>query len=290
MRSILLHAYRMLTRPFAGFGLRRFWAVQALHLFVSRHVARGSVEVQGDTLCLDRLDTLGLAAFGTYDPTATQLLTEQIHGGDVALDIGAHIGYYTLLLARLVGPEGHVYAFEPDPENFKLLERNVATNHRANVSLVQKAVGDRTANAALFLSSQNLGDHRLYDPGDEARIRVQIECVDLNNFFRDYEREINFVKIDIQGAEWAAIQGMSGLLERFPGVRLLLEYWPWGLRAYGANPETLLRQLEVYGFDFYDVNEVSGRVTKTTIDRLLLAYSASLNNATNLYCVRDSRT
>ncbi len=89
-----------------------------------------------------------------------------IKPGQTVIDVGANIGYYnTLQFAKLVGPTvSRVYAFEPDPDNFALLRKNVAQNGYANVVCIQKAVSDQTSKLKLFRNSQNHGDHRIYPP------------------------------------------------------------------------------------------------------------------------------
>jgi FkbM family methyltransferase len=286
MRGLLLRVYRRLARLFAGRGLRRFRAVQALHVAVSRHLARGYVKVQGDTIFLDRIDTLGLAAYGTYDPVATGLVRRHLQTGDVVVDVGAHIGYYTLLFARVVGPAGHVFAFEPSPENFSTLQRNVAANGHANVTLIPKAVSKKRGHLLLYLSETNLGDHRIYDPGDEPRAVIEVESVALDQFFLTYSGAIDLVKLDIQGAELAALQGMTRLLEQFPTAKLLLEFWPLGLKEFGVEASALLELLEAQGFSLYDVNEVAKTVERRTATSLLRTYTVASKNATNLFCIR----
>ncbi len=83
-------------------------------------------------------DFLGFYLIGEYEPETTDLFVSLLHEGDVVVDIGAHIGYYTLLAARTVGKDGKVFAFEPDPDNYALLVKNVEMNGYNNVTAVQK--------------------------------------------------------------------------------------------------------------------------------------------------------
>ena len=93
----------------------------------------------------------------------TTFLKAHVGPGQTAIDLGANIGYFTLLLAQLVGQDGQVVAFEPDPENFQLLERNVRANGYTNVAVRREAVADYSGRAPLFLSDVNPGDHGLAD-------------------------------------------------------------------------------------------------------------------------------
>ena len=103
--------------------------------------------VRGRVMHLDPSDT-GVTPLlfyrGMMDPLETQLVQELVRSGDTVIDIGANVGYYTLLFSELVGETGRVIAFEPDPNNFALLERNVLGNGCRNVTLVPKAVAATT--------------------------------------------------------------------------------------------------------------------------------------------------
>ena len=150
------------------------------------------------------------------------------------MDIGANIGYYTLIFARLVGETGRVFAFEPDPANFALLKKNIETNGYHNVVLEQKAVSSTTGSLKLYISEDSAGDHKIYDSG-EARQFIEIEAVSLDDYFSHKDGAVDCIKMDIQGAEWAALQGMSTLLSDTINMKLFMEYWPDGLEDFGAN-------------------------------------------------------
>ena len=177
-------------------------------------------DVLGHRMYLDAEDSLDLSWNQDYEPCETRFCLSQLRDGDVALDIGANIGYYTLLFARRVGPRGHVFAFEPEPSNFALLTKNVQLNGYTNVTLVNKAVSDTNGRLRLFLSMGNNADHRVYDSQD-GRHSVEVESVRLDDHFAGFSRAINFIKMDIQGAVLPAAQGMTSLLQKNPDVVLV---------------------------------------------------------------------
>ena len=103
----------------------------------------GYIVVDGLTMYLnprDRVITPSMLAYGTWEPVETSLLLDNLRPGDTVIDVGANVGYYTLLAARKVGPRGKVVAFEPDPESFSFLKRNVKANGFTNVVLEQKGL------------------------------------------------------------------------------------------------------------------------------------------------------
>ncbi|HET9870069.1 MAG TPA: FkbM family methyltransferase, partial [bacterium] len=247
MRHPLLRLLKGAAKAVGGHGLGRVrpirWAYDRLYQALKPQWVR----VQGHRMFLDEKDTLELATREVYEPLETRLLLEHLAPGQVFVDIGANIGYYTLLAARRVGPEGRVFAFEPDPDNFRLLQKNVAVNGYANVILEPKALSDGEGEADLFLNPLNRGDHRLYDSGD-GRVHVRVPRTALGSYFKAVQNRPHFIKMDIQGAEARALAGMRDLVAGLPRVLLVSEFGPEGLRRSGADPAGYLRDLASLGF------------------------------------------
>lgn len=243
-------------------------------------------QVQGHEMFLDAKDSLRLSINGIFEPFETQLVNTQIRKGDIVLDIGANIGYYTLIFARLVGEQGKVFAFEPDPTNFSLLQKNVEINGYKNVELVQEAVSNKTGKLRLYLSEDNKGDHRIYDSHDD-RESIEIEATRLDDYFRNYDGVVDFIKMDIQGAEAGAVQGMCDLLTKQKDVRLVTEFWPIGLKRSGVEPDEYLKLLLELGFRLYEVSEAEKRIKPVNIPELLQIYTPERENFTNLFCLRE---
>ena len=144
-----------------------------------------------------------------------------VRPGMTCLDVGANVGVYTALLARLVGPEGRVFAFEPSPENHALLSRR---GFGPSVETIQAAAGAANGEVMLHQSSTMNVDHRTYLTG-EPRVQIRVSLVRLDQAVRG--AEVDFVKMDIQGYELHALQGMTGILfrpssaGRHPGILAL---------------------------------------------------------------------
>ena len=162
---------------------------------------------------------------GEYALTRVSEIREAVKEGDVVIDIGANIGYFTVLLANLVGPGGKVYAFEPDPRNFYLLQRTIARNGWTHVIAEQKAVSNEAGELLLY---QTLTP-------DAHISTVKVQVVNLDDFLSD-EPHISFIKMDMDGSEPLAIQGMAQLIQLSPGLRLLAEYEPGNLKRYLSDP------------------------------------------------------
>jgi FkbM family methyltransferase len=245
-------------------------------------------EVHGCRMSLnpqDRFITPALSQQGVWEPLETRIVVDEVTAGDTVLDLGANIGYYTLLFAGLVGEAGKVYAFEPDADNYDYLSRNVALNGLRNVTTVRKAVSDVTGAGRLYLSSDNKGDHRTVDSHD-GRDSVPVETVRLDDHFARSEARIDFIKMDIQGAEAGALRGMTLLLGDNPQLKILTEFWPAGLTRFGVDPADFLGLLLGHGFRLYQVDEAE-RVQSVTPEVLLGRYSVSSERFTTLFCSRS---
>ncbi|NYZ78920.1 FkbM family methyltransferase [Candidatus Micrarchaeota archaeon] len=283
LSKIMLSIYRNGAKIVWGSGVGRLPGVRPLNNFIISHIKPDFVELEGNKLFLDANDTLGLSIFGTHEKTETEFAKKQIKKGDVVLDIGANIGYYTLIFARAVGNKGKVFAFEPDPENFALLEKNVKINRYANVVLVKKAVSSKTGKLKLYADKNNKTDGRIYDSHDN-RSSIDIDAVRLDDYFANYKGNVDFIKLDIQGAEWAAVTGMARLLKRNKKVKIITEFWPAGLKRFGVEPGDYLKLFVKNGFRLYELKE---GIEAVNFLRLLEKYTPEKQNYTNLFCTRE---
>ncbi len=285
LRTVLRFGYAAARRQLTGCGLPRFPIVRSVERLVRAALRTDVVNVLGHRMRLDANDRADLSINGVYEPLTTDLVRAKIAPGAAVLDIGAHIGYYTLIFAKCVGPTGHVFAFEPEPGNFALLEENVSANRYQNITLSRVAVSDRAGRARLYVDTGNAGDCRMYDSHD-LRPSIEIETIRLDEYFDSYPGRLDVIKMDIQGAEPAAWRGMAGLLERHRRLKLVVEFWPYGLRLFGTDPAEFLQALYQAGFRLWNLNERRGALTATTASELLAEYPPTLENATNLFCVR----
>ena len=184
-------------------------------------------------------------AFKAYtDRAERKLLRTTLSPGDVAVDIGANIGVYTQLLSRWVGATGLVHSFEPSPENFERLQ--AATRKLGNVRLSQSAVGESSRRTTLYVSDKLNVDHRAYLPEGESRPRVPIEMIALDDYFKPGER-VDLIKMDIQGYELEALRGANRVLADNPDIKLLFEFWPYGLKQAGGSSVELIAVLKQNG-------------------------------------------
>jgi FkbM family methyltransferase len=145
---------------------------------------------------------------GTYEREQTRLFEQLLRPGGVVLDVGANVGYYTLLASVLVGDGGAVHAFEPEPRNAEFLRRHLRINRRRNVTVQQAAVSDR-AGTARFAFGSGTGTGHLGETGE-----LEVRTLRLDDYCAEHALAPAALKIDVEGAEMSVLQGARETLAR----------------------------------------------------------------------------
>jgi FkbM family methyltransferase len=199
--------------------------------------------------------------FDAYEPATSFVFERLVTPGDLVVDAGAHWGYFTLLAATLCGETGRVIAFEPHPRNVSVLTKNLRANHLDNVDVVAKAVSDREGPAKLFLSRGSGGSSLNPVPPEFSSAQndyLSVETVTLDRFFADSGRRPALVKIDIEGAEPAAFEGMKTLIRETPDLVLITEFNPFYLP--GAGGEAFLERLMEQALELAIIDDARFRI------------------------------
>ncbi len=281
VKSIGLGFYHLIYRSLSGLGLYRLKWVKKVNKHLIVALRRQQVVVNGLTLHLDRKDSLNLSVFPDYEPVETAYIKKTVRPGFVAVDIGANIGYYTTLLAKQVGEAGRVYAFEPDKENFATLKKNIEANGLKNVVAENLAVSDRAKVVSLYYSGDK-GDQRTYDSKD-GREFVRISATSMDEYFRNMQSRVDFIKMDIQGSEGEALLGMRELLKVNRDLILNIEFWPFGLEKSGFGVKRIFDVLKDLDLSYSDMNREQDPVP--TPEQMMSLYPASTKAFTNLICI-----
>jgi FkbM family methyltransferase len=180
-------------------------------------------------------------------------LCRELRSGGVMIDVGANVGEYSALAADIVGRRGHVYAFEPAPDNVASLRERFQS--RSNVTVVAAAVSDGAGTSTLFLDRARSTRHSLAAANvGKAGRSVVVTQVALDDYC-DRLTRVDVLKIDAQGAELNIIRGARRLLTTFRPA-IVLELWPRGLGSFGASADTVLAALRVCG---YSVHRLSAK-------------------------------
>ena len=194
-----------------------------------------------------------------YERQQTRLFKGLLEPGMIVLDIGANIGYYSLIAARIVGREGKVYAFEPEPRNYELLVKNIDLNGYSNVVPIQKAISNRCGKVELFIDRVNLGAHSFSRDNNEKNAgSIEVEATTVDDFLGglSQDNEVDIIRMDVEGAEGLVIEG-AGQALRNSNVRLIMEFSPRQLRNVRTDPQRLLGDLRDQGFRPIVIDEFS---------------------------------
>ena len=183
---------------------------------------------------------------GDHERHHKRLIGDHIQQGMHVVDIGANVGDYTLWFSRLVGSEGHVYAFEPSPRAFRFLTRNIAENRVSNVTALNQALCEVDGCQQFFEASKATGQSSLIrsavPTGSECEL-LEVRTIRLDTFVRQMHiQRCDFIKLDVEGAEYRVLLGALDTLRRYR-PKCLLEFWPWGLTQSGTTSEALLALL-----------------------------------------------
>ncbi len=210
-----------------------------------------SILVDGNDLVIGE----HLARHRTWEPDVTRAVRRLLREGDTFVDVGANIGYFTLLGARQVGPTGRVVAIEPAPHNFQLLQKSVARNGLHQIEAHQVAVGASTGRAQMALPDRaNGGSYALVGQASTGTFEVQLRPLD--DLIAG--RRVDLVKIDVEGAEEQALAGMGQILKTSRPL-LLLEY---------TGGRGLINTLGALGYGAQQVSRFEGRLVAQSFAEL----------------------
>jgi FkbM family methyltransferase len=187
---------------------------------------------------------------GVMEPAYTQLLLELLREGDVFVDGGANAGYFSLVAARRVAAAGRVFAFEPVPDTARALRANLSASHAANVEVVEEALAAAPGTLELrtFADDPSGCQSSVADrPGLTVHGRIRCRATTLDAFAAERRVTPTFIKIDIEGAELAALQGARSTIESGRAA-VWVEYNAATAAAVGASADDVLGFLVERGY------------------------------------------
>ncbi|MEU7291743.1 FkbM family methyltransferase [Streptomyces exfoliatus] len=192
-----------------------------------------------------------LYLFGVWEPYMTGWLRQRLRPGDTYVDVGANIGYYSLLAGQLVGAEGQVVAIEASPMFHQRLLRNVALNDYRNVRAINGAVSDTEEILKFVLaSSANMGANSIVPYEGPAESTFEIEARPLPDLLTaDEIARARVIKIDVEGAEGSVVRGMACMLPRLrPDAEITVEVTPERMARLGDSADELMATMQAHGF------------------------------------------
>lgn len=221
-----------LIKPLRGSGLGNFTPVRAIYRYLyrtllteqNRYVKK---EILGSEMYLDLRDegiSLDLFNDGIREPLMTEAIQKEIKSGDIVIDIGANIGYYALLEAKLVREEGMVYAIEPVPQNAESLRKNIKLNGYSNIEVFQIAIGGENKTDFIYVSNMRNMCSMIYHEDRSYNYigKTPVTVITLDNFLEDKPYP-DLIRMDVEGYEIEIIRGMKKLLQSNKPLKLAVE-------------------------------------------------------------------
>ncbi|MEO1392655.1 MAG: FkbM family methyltransferase [Cyanobacteria bacterium J06634_5] len=218
--------------------------------------------IEGSTIKYPFNTAIGRLLFGNnFEPEELKFLMASLHPGDTCFDVGANGGIFTVIAAKQVGPIGHVYAFEPGLRELALLKENVALNQLNNVTIVASAVSDRTGETQFALSQDGAMNSMFSTDHPEQKIEswTTVKTTTLDDFVASQQiKEVNFLKIDVEGAEQLVFEGSQALLAQPSALVIMFESADVNASAAGNSTQDILKRLSAAGFQLDAIEHYGG--------------------------------
>ncbi|MEW6447593.1 MAG: FkbM family methyltransferase [Bacillota bacterium] len=212
---------------------------------------------------------------GLWEPHISKVFVQVVRDGMTVVEIGANIGYYTLIAASMVGERGRVITFEPDPDNFELLFRNVEINgFMGRVTTEKKAVFDRTGTLRFSRYKYHQGSNTVGEVAkvhldqwrDEVEV-IEVEAVSLDEYLPG-NTKVDLIKMDAEGAEPFIFAGMMNIVRNNPNIAIFCEFAPALVSGVGKDPRFFLEELQNEGFKLRYI-DADSKVVNISVENLL---------------------
>ena len=227
-----------------------------------------------------------------FEEYTSDLLLKYVGDGSVFIDIGAHYGYYTLLIGSQK-PDCRILSFEPVPENAEILKKNIALNGLRNVEIHQAAVSNTAGTRSLHVTqaSCNCGFHG--HPGSGNIKEIEVETVRLESLLHEIGDHDVTIKIDTAGHELYVLEGMEQFLRDHENVKMVIEFNPKCIAFAGYQPDDLLNKLTGMGFDIYfilDDRRLFYKLDPLAIDKWPELMQGYEKRYLNILCIKTNKS
>jgi len=239
-------------------------------------------EVQGFKLKRGRTTRIPILT-GEIDPAITALIKKNVHKGMTVFDLGANFGWFSLIFSKLVGPSGHVYTFEADPTLIKTINENVKLNKLDNVTVIPKAISNKSGISEFSLDETYDTRNQLNAKSPKGKV-IKIETISLDEFCNENGiKQVDFIKMDIEGSEPKAIKGMKKIILSNPNLKIVTEFNQYAIKSVDSSPQEFLELLDEMGLEFKEIDEKNTGTLNIVSKEKLLA-----KQVCNLYCYRTN--
>ncbi len=196
----------------------------------------------------------GIGLLGTYNPFETHILEIILRSGDIVIDVGAFIGWYSLLAGKLVGNKGRVFSFEPSHIHFQELTNNIVGNKLHNIKTFNVAVSNKNDKVSFWEAGRgsSLIEKEAEIHNSFIKEPIQVTTVTLNDFIeREKIQHIDFIKIDAEGWDLQILKGATNILKKKDAPDIMVEVIDEELKRVGFSADELIRYMESFGYTPY---------------------------------------
>ena len=260
--------YRKIIKQFYGTGLSKIDLIRNTNNKILNHMQVKQINVFGYKLILDKFDTNGYSLMKVNKNNELDIIKNIIKEGDIVIDVGANIGFFTLFFRSLVGNTGKIIAFEPEKNNFDILKKNIEINNLQNIEIHNLGLGSENKNLRMLLS-ENVGEHRIYNE-NSSKSSSNSDIINENTKFSDvkvvrlddYVKTANFIKFDAEGYEIEILRGMPNLLKQ--NITIFSDFYVKLLKKHD-DPNDFFEILLKNNFEFFNVRKNLERIDITKI-------------------------
>jgi FkbM family methyltransferase len=258
IKSLISHSLRFIDNP--QIEMRRTW-FKLRHAFIKPHDLL--CQVNGFVLKVHSRSVLAEPLFvgSGFEEGEMRLLHRLAKPGFNVFDIGANIGLYSVMLGKLVGPQGKIWSFEPFAPIASYLKENVKLNELENVSIFETAISDNVGTADFHVFPEgsdvynSLGASIRNVEKLNAVRKIEISTTTLDNFAAAQGiQQIDLIKLDVEGAEQRVISGAEQLISRSPNIKILMELYDPSAEQCGCSNKQLMQMLQEWGFNIYRID------------------------------------
>ncbi len=280
MQAQLDRIERRLEEAIAYFAVRANRTLDSQAAYLGDHTAvtflENGIRILVDTRSIDI--GIHLLTLGRWETPYTTLFTRMLAPGQTVLDLGANHGVYALLAAQAVGPAGRVHAFEPNPRLAHLVDMSLRLNGFGGWAEVHPVGASDAPGTARLVFVDSFSGGGTVAAGAEAARHPGVDCrlVVLDEMFADPGFRPDVVKMDVEGHEGRVLRGMRGMLERSPGIRLMMEFAPEMMARSGVPAAEVVGLLSGLGLRAWTIDD-EGRLAATGWEALA-ALSGGIQN------------
>ena len=210
-----------------------------------------------------------------YEQGTSNFLASALREGDSFIDIGSHIGYFSLLASIIVGNSGQVFAIEPEASNFAQLTTNISLNKFSNIKTFSLVLGSKIEQKQFFINKDNDGGHALWNVGlhpfnKNSRANPVVKDINtatLDSLFEgNNPNSLKLIKMDVEGSEYAILQGGTNMISRHNVPYIICEINRFALQQMGTSEKELRRYMELLGYETYLLNDETPYFTRLSKD------------------------